>query len=155
MAKPGAGTVAALTLRAIRHLLENTEYRAPGIVGAPSDDFSINTRFRFEALYDREKLLRGRLLYVELASFIDLLVDTGAVQITTLRHNRGTFSLAPAFPIPQPRPCACRGFNRLVEVRKYRRQLDVIRVPRVEDTDRGTTYSSEGATAIRRSQPDP
>ncbi|HPE26766.1 MAG: hypothetical protein KDD81_10105 [Rhodobacteraceae bacterium] len=144
VAKPGAGTVAALTLRAIRHLLENTgEYRAPEGVGAPSDEFLNQHPLPLQALYDREKLLRGRLLYVELASFIDLLVDTGAVQID-IAPQPGTFSLAP-FSDPATEALRVQGFNRLVEVRKYRHDSDVIRVPRVEKTPTGARLTVQKA----------
>lgn len=139
MAMTGApliGTAAAFTTRALMDLVENTaELRFPQQVDEASDEFLNQHPLPLQALYHNERLLRGRLLYVEQANFIDLLVGSGEVQIE-IANAPGVFALAP-FDDPGTERLRDAGFSRLREVGKYRHDSDVVRVSQIVATDRG------------------
>ena len=132
----GAGTVASLSLRYLRELVENSaEVRFPQPVNAPSDEFLNQYPAALAPLYDRERLVRGRLLYVEQANFIDRLVTEGKVEIH-IDTLPGVLTLAP-FADPATEGLREAGFARLREVGKYRHDSDVIRVSQIEPTPDG------------------
>jgi hypothetical protein len=141
---PVVGTVGALTMRALRELVENTaEIRLPQRINEPSDEFLNQHPLALAGLYDREKLLRGRLLYVEQVSFVDRLVAGLDVQID-IEPQPGALKLQP-FAHPDTERLRDKGLQRLREVGKYRRDTDTIRVSRIDLTESGARLTVQKA----------
>ncbi|SDW79369.1 hypothetical protein [Roseicitreum antarcticum] len=142
---PLVGLAVSQAVTALDHLLNNTaELRLADAAGQSSDEFLNQHPLPLQALYDREKLLRGRLLYVEMANFIDLIVRTGRVHIDIAPRPEG-FRLAP-FADPGTEALRNQGFERLREVGKYRHNSNVIRLERVDVQPGGARLHIQRAT---------
>lgn len=142
---PLAGTAASLTFQTLDRLLSNTaEFRAPDAPGLGADEFLNQFPLALQGLYDREPLLRSRLLYVEEVNFVDRLVETGRVDIEiTPDHRR--FALTP-FADPGTEALRDQGFERLLEVQKYTHDSQIIRTHRIEATPQGARLHVQRAT---------
>lgn len=142
---PLVGTAAAITVRTLRELLENSaEFYWPQPINGPSDPFLNQHPSALAGLYDRERLLRGRLLYVEQVCFIDQLVETGQVQID-IEPRPGVLKLEP-FADPRVEQLRDLGFSRLREVGKYWHDSATIRVSQISKTDQGVRLAVQRAS---------
>ena len=141
---PFVGATATLTVRALRDLVENTaEISLPEAINGPSDEFLNQHSLPLQGLYYKEALLRGRLLYVEQANFIDRLVAGDTVRID-IDPQPGALALA-SFADPATEKLRDQGFHRLREVGKYRHDSDVIRVSTIALTPDGVRLSVQKA----------
>lgn len=132
----GAGTVASASVRAISYLLNHTaELYLPDSPYTPSDDFLNQNPLSIQGLYDREKLVADRLLYVEMYRFVDKIIDTGSVRID-ITPSHEVFRLKP-FEQPEIEALRNQGFEALRACGKYRYPSDVIRLDKVDETDDG------------------
>lgn len=141
---PFAGLTTTLTIDAISNLLSNTaEIKLHERPLQASDEFLNQHPLSIQGLYDREPLLGGRLLYVEMVNFADCLLQSGQVDIR-ISLRKGLFSLR-AFPDADVEALREQGFNRLREAKKYTHPSDVIRLWHVKTEGTSTIMEIQKA----------
>lgn len=114
------------------------------------DEFLNQNPLSLQGLYDRERLLAGRLLYVELANLTERIVNKGQVDIS-IAPQPGFFELEP-FADPSVEGIRREGFDRLNEVGKYRHDSNVIRTTDVKTTADGVELTIQRARYSSQAQ---
>jgi len=117
------------------------------------DAFLNQNPLSLQGLYDKEKLLAGRLLYVELADLTNHILAHGSVNVS-IDPKPDFFELHP-FSDTSVEEIRIQGFDRLNEVGKYRHDSNVIRMTALRPTSDGveltiqrTRYSSQAKSNL-------